>query len=132
MNQSYSLSSSIAKNLRIEIGLLPRRTPDGKAIVERVIRELKSRNGSASIEGAYQRRPTDYETRKAVKTAKAAAAYNLDVYKRQIIRSTVDLPEPFKPSKPILAPGKNDKEISLMIVLLGGTILLTRSIDITY
>jgi len=40
------------------------------------------------------------------------------------MRSTVDLPEPFKPSRPIFAPGKNDKEISLMIVFLGGTILL--------
>jgi ATP-dependent Lon protease len=29
-------------------------------------------------------------------------------------------------------PGKNDKEISLIICFLGGTILLTRSIDITY
>jgi len=75
--RSDSAEKSIAKNLRIEIDLLPRRTPDGKAIVERVIRELKSRNGSASIEGAYQRRPTDYETRKAVKVAKGAAAYNL-------------------------------------------------------
>jgi len=75
--RSNSAEKSIAENLKIEIGLLPRRTPDGKAIVERVIRELKSRNGNASIEGAYQRRPTDYETRKAVKVAKGAAAYNL-------------------------------------------------------
>jgi|GEM_PF-1028995 len=72
-----SAEESIANNLKIEIALLPRRTPDGKAVVERVIRELKSRNGSASLEGAYQRRPTDYETRKAVKAAKGAAAYNL-------------------------------------------------------
>jgi hypothetical protein len=48
------------------------------------------------------------------------------------MRNTVDLPEPFKPSKPILAPGKKDKEMSLMMVFLGGTILLTRSMDITY
>ncbi|MGB4811900.1 MAG: hypothetical protein WBP13_05410 [Methylophilaceae bacterium] len=75
--RGHSAEKSIADNLKIEIGLLPRRTPDGKAVVERVIRELKSRNGSASIEGAYQRRPTDYETRKVVKAAKGAAAYNL-------------------------------------------------------
>jgi hypothetical protein len=36
-----------------------------------------------------------------------------------------DLPDPFRPSTPILAPGKNDKEISLRISRLGGTILLT-------
>jgi hypothetical protein len=49
-----------------------------------------------------------------------------------MIRSTVDLPEPFSPSRPILAPGKKESEISLMICRLGGTILLTRSMDITY
>jgi hypothetical protein len=48
------------------------------------------------------------------------------------MRSTVDLPEPFKPSKPIFAPGKKDNEMSLIICLLGGTVLLTRSMDITY
>ena len=49
-----------------------------------------------------------------------------------MIRSTVDLPEPFRPSRPILAPWKKEREMSLMICRLGGTILLTRSIDITY
>ena len=49
-----------------------------------------------------------------------------------MMRSTVDLPEPLRPSRPILAPGKKDSEMSLMIWRLGGTILLTRSIDITY
>jgi hypothetical protein len=42
-----------------------------------------------------------------------------------MMRSTVDLPAPFKPSRPILAPGKNESEMSLMIWRLGGTILLT-------
>jgi hypothetical protein len=28
-----------------------------------------------------------------------------------MIRNSVDLPEPFKPSTPILAPGKNDREM---------------------
>jgi hypothetical protein len=49
-----------------------------------------------------------------------------------MIFSTVDLPEPLRPSRPILAPGKKDREMSLMIWRLGGTILLTRSMDITY
>jgi hypothetical protein len=31
-----------------------------------------------------------------------------------------------------LAPWKKEREMSLMICRLGGTILLTRSIDITY
>jgi hypothetical protein len=44
-----------------------------------------------------------------------------------MIRSRVDLPEPFNPKTPILAPGKNDKEMSFKIVRLGGTTLLTRN-----
>jgi hypothetical protein len=43
-----------------------------------------------------------------------------------MILSSVDLPEPFRPSTPILAPGKNDSEMSFRICRLGGTILLTR------
>ncbi len=32
-----------------------------------------------------------------------------------MILSTVDLPEPLRPSTPIFAPGKNDSEMSLRI-----------------
>ncbi len=46
-------------------------------------------------------------------------------------RRTVDLPEPFRPRRPIFAPWKKDSEMSLMICRLGGTTLFTRSIDIT-
>jgi hypothetical protein len=42
-----------------------------------------------------------------------------------MIFSKVDLPEPFKPSTPILAPGKKLKEISRNIMRLGGTTLPT-------
>ena len=42
-----------------------------------------------------------------------------------MIFSTVDLPEPFSPSRPILAPGKKLSEMSLMICRLGGTVLDT-------
>ncbi len=43
-----------------------------------------------------------------------------------MIRSSVDLPDPFSPSTPILAPGKNDSEMSRRMWRLGGTILPTR------
>jgi hypothetical protein len=43
-----------------------------------------------------------------------------------MIFSKVDLPEPFRPSTPIFAPGKKDSEISFRIWRLGGTILPTR------
>jgi hypothetical protein len=42
-----------------------------------------------------------------------------------MIFRTVDLPAPLRPSRPILAPGKNDSEMSLMIWRLGGTVLDT-------
>jgi hypothetical protein len=43
-----------------------------------------------------------------------------------MILSRLDLPEPFSPSTPILAPGKNDREMFLSMARLGGTILPTR------
>ena len=43
-----------------------------------------------------------------------------------MIFSSVLLPEPFRPSTPILAPGKNDSEMSFRICRFGGTILPTR------
>src|SRR5690606_20727070 len=49
-----------------------------------------------------------------------------------MIRSRLDLPEPFRPSTPILAPGKKDREMSFRICRLGGTTLLTRFMVKTY
>ncbi len=43
-----------------------------------------------------------------------------------MIRSSVDLPEPFRPSTPILAPGKKLSEMSRRITRFGGTIFPTR------
>ncbi len=45
-----------------------------------------------------------------------------------MIFSSVDLPEPFRPSTPILAPGKNDRLMSRRMVRFGGTTLDTRFI----
>ena len=46
-----------------------------------------------------------------------------------MIFSSVDLPEPFRPSTPILAPGKKLREMSFKICRLGGTVLETRFIE---
>ena len=46
-----------------------------------------------------------------------------------MMRSRVDLPEPFRPSTPILAPGKNDREMFLRISRFGGTTLPTRIME---
>src|SRR5579863_2117993 len=43
-----------------------------------------------------------------------------------MIFSKVDLPEPFSPSTPILAPGKKDRLMSRRMVRFGGTTLDTR------
>ena len=37
-----------------------------------------------------------------------------------MIRSSVDLPEPLRPSTPIFAPGRNDSEMSFSTCLSGG------------
>ncbi len=49
-----------------------------------------------------------------------------------MMRSSVDLPEPFSPSTPILAPGKNESEMSLRMARFGGTVFPTRFIVYTY
>jgi hypothetical protein len=45
-----------------------------------------------------------------------------------MMRSSVDLPEPFRPSTPILAPGKKEREMSRRMCRFGGTTLPTRFI----
>ena len=42
-----------------------------------------------------------------------------------MMRSSELLPEPFRPSTPIFAPGKNDSEMSRRLVRFGGTTLDT-------
>src|SRR4051812_23148782 len=49
-----------------------------------------------------------------------------------MILSSVDLPEPLRPSTPILAPGKKLKDTPLRISRFGGTILPRRFIVKTY
>src|SRR6186997_3342354 len=60
----------------------------------------------------------------------ASPSYSLST--PAMILSSVDLPEPFRPSMPILAPGKKDRDMSLRICRFGGTILPTRFIVKTY
>jgi hypothetical protein len=57
---------------------------------------------------------------------RASPSYSLSM--PPMMRSSVDLPLPFRPSTPILAPGKKLKEMSRRITRLGGTTLPTRLI----
>ena len=46
-----------------------------------------------------------------------------------MIRRSVDLPEPLRPSTPILAPGKKESEMSFSTCLSGGCVRLNRYIE---
>jgi hypothetical protein len=56
------------------------------------------------------------------------ASPSISLSRPAMIFSRVDLPDPFRPSTPILAPGKKDSEMSRRMTRLGGTILPTRFI----
>src|SRR4051794_34876694 len=49
-----------------------------------------------------------------------------------MMRRMLDFPEPFRPSTPIFAPGKNEREMSFRMKRFGGTILPTRFMVNTY
>ncbi len=78
---SDSAEQAITQDLRIELTPLPPLCPDGKAIVERAIREIKRRMAYSDMKGTYADRPMDPKTRRAAKKAAAAATHSLkDVY----------------------------------------------------
>jgi hypothetical protein len=56
------------------------------------------------------------------------ASPSISVSRPAMILSSVDLPEPFRPSTPILAPGKKDREMSRRMYRFGGTTFATRFI----
>ena len=70
--------------------------------------------------------------REAVEKGIGVASPMMSLSMPAMILSTVDLPEPLRPSRPILAPGKKLREMSLRIWRFGGTILPTRFMVKTY
>lgn len=62
-----SMERSVAQDLRIEVTPLPPLCPDGKAIVERFIREIKRRMASSELKGVYADRPLDPRTKRIEK-----------------------------------------------------------------
>ena len=72
-----SMREAAAKDLRIELTPLPPYCPDGKAIVERMMRELKRRIAESGLAGVYADRPLDPVTKKVAKNAQAAAVHSL-------------------------------------------------------
>ena len=75
-----------------------------------------SRDSSSA--GSWGRKPT-------LMSFWARASPSNSVSSPAMILSRLDLPAPFKPSTPILAPGKNDREMFSRMVRFGGTVLVT-------
>ncbi len=74
---SDSMEQSVVNDLRIDLTPLPPLCPDGKAIVERLIREVKRRMAASGIEGAYADRPMDPRTKRTARKAEAGAVRTL-------------------------------------------------------
>lgn len=79
---SDSMEQAVVQDLRIELTPLPPLCPDGKAIVERMIREIKRRMANSRMKGVYAQRPLDPRTKGAAKDARAIAVHSLaDAYR---------------------------------------------------
>ncbi|WHQ45931.1 hypothetical protein [Alcaligenes faecalis] len=82
---SRSMEKVVTDDLRIELTPLPPLCPDGKAIVERTIREIKRRMFASSLKGTYADRPLDPPTKREAKKAQATAVNSLaDAYRTVI------------------------------------------------
>lgn len=79
---SEAMEQSVVNDLRIDLTPLPPLCPDGKAIVERLIREIKRRMAASGIKGVYADRPMDPRTKRTARKAEAAAVRTLaDAYR---------------------------------------------------
>lgn len=87
---SDSMERSVVNDLRIDLTPLPPLCPDGKAIVERLIREIKRRMAASGIEGVYADRPLDPRSKRAARKAAAAAVRTLTDAYRLLVDIVVD------------------------------------------
>lgn len=85
-----SMEKSVVNDLRIELTPLPPLCPDGKAIVERLIREVKRRMAASGIEGVYADRPLDPRTKRTARKAASAAVRTLADAYRLLVDIVVD------------------------------------------
>src|SRR5947199_154809 len=91
------------------------------------LREQQSAKRDAPLLSAGTRRELRIPGRKPMrKFGIGAASPSNSRSSPAMIFRRLDLPEPFNPSTPIFAPGKNESEMSFRITRLGGTILPTR------
>jgi hypothetical protein len=87
---SESMERAVVQDLRLRLTPLPPYCPDGKAIVERLIRELKRRMSASALKGTYAKRPTDPATKLMAQKARTAAVHSLAEAYRTLIDIVVD------------------------------------------
>ncbi|MFV8638088.1 hypothetical protein ACNRBS_01335 [Ralstonia pseudosolanacearum] len=87
---SSSMEQAVVQDLRIELTPLPPLCPDGKAIVERLMREFKRRMAASGFRGAYADRPLDPPTKNAASSARAVAIHSLAEAYRPLIEFVCD------------------------------------------
>ncbi|MBF8178037.1 DDE-type integrase/transposase/recombinase [Herminiimonas contaminans] len=85
-----SFEQSVVMDMRIEVTPLPPYCPDGKAIVERTIREIKRRMASSPLRGTYSERPMDPITKRIAKAASTVAVHSLAEVYRELIEIIKD------------------------------------------
>jgi hypothetical protein len=84
------MEQSVVQDLRIGLTPLPPFCPDGKAIVERVIREIKRRMAASGMKGVYADRPLDPQSKRSARKAAVAAVSSLAEAYRMLIEIIVD------------------------------------------
>lgn len=87
---SESMEQAVVQDLRIELTPLPPFCPDGKAIIERLIRELKRRMASSGMKGVYADRPMDPLAKRTARKAEGAAVHSLAEAYRALIEIISD------------------------------------------
>ena len=85
-----SFEQAVVHDLRIELTPLPPLCPDGKAIVERLIRELKRRMAASGLVGTYADRPLEPHSKNQERNARAAAVHSLTEVYRVLIEIVID------------------------------------------
>ena len=118
-----SSSSAFISSSRHGLGELLADLVEARELARRLRRGLPSRPGAPC---ACRRAAAPAAgSRRGCRSA-ARASPSMLVSTPAMIFSSVDLPEPLRPSTPILAPGKKDREMSRRMVRLGGTTFETR------
>lgn len=72
-----SMKQPVVQDLRIDLTTLPPFCPDGKEIIERMIREIKRRMAGSGIKGVFAESPLDPITKRAARKAAVGAVHSI-------------------------------------------------------